>query len=230
MRTKLVGWAAAIGIAFPLSTFGATVPFTEHFASNAANWADNSGLALVDHVAVGGPDGSGYVSTDLVPAGRGGESVVLFRGQDEFNSSGGAFVGNWTADSVGQFSTYVRHNAPVPLTYFTRFSGPANFPGATAVRFAPVLPNTWTLLEFDLEPTNPAFVTFEGSSFNSVFSNIGHVQVGVSVPASLDAVSTQFTFDLDRPSIAAIPEPSSWALGLVIVIACGLFRRSRAGR
>jgi hypothetical protein len=213
----------------PMLSHATTVPFMEDFASDVANWGDNTGLALVDHVGLGGPDGSAYASAQFALAGLGGESVVLFRGQDEFNSSGGAFTGNWIADGVGTFSAYVRHDAPLPLNFFTRFSGPANHPGATAVRFAPVLPNTWTLMEFDIEASNPAFVTFEGTDFNTVFSNIGHVQIGVSAPEALDAVSTSFAFDIDGPSVSAIPEPASWILVAGSMAAGVLRRRPRAG-
>ena len=155
---------------------------------------------------------------------------MLFRAQDEFNSSGHALEGNWVAQNVGQFSTYVRHNAPQPLSFFTRFSGPGNFPGGTAVKFAPVLPNTWTQLTFDIRADNPEFVTFEGSSFNTVFSNVGHVQVGVSVPAPLNANSTAFAFDIDKVSIApAVPEPATFAAVFIAGMALVGVRRTRIG-
>jgi hypothetical protein len=154
----------------------------------------------------------------------------LFRAQDEFNSSGHAFEGNWIVQNIGQFSALVRHNAPLPLSFFARFSGPGNFPGGTAVKFAPVLPNTWTELSFDIRPSNPEFVTYEGTSFNTVFSNVGHIQLGLSVPAALAANSTAFMFDIDKVSIArAIPEPST----LVALLLAGAVRmplgRSRRG-
>jgi len=189
-----------------VQSHAATVPFTEDFTMDVANWADNSGLNLLSHVAAGGPDGGAYASIDTSLAGT---SMVLFRAQDEFNSSAHAFEGNWVSDGVGEFSAFVRHDAPVPLTYFARFSSPANFPGATAVKFAPVLSNTWTELEFNIDPGNVEFVTFEGSSFGTIFSNIGHVQLGIQVPEALNGSPTQFTFDVDTASIAArVPEPA----------------------
>jgi hypothetical protein len=218
-----IGLALLIG-----SSRGATVPFTEDFTSGVANWGDNSGVTLLTHTASGGPDGGAYASTSKSLLNLGGQSAVLFRAQDEFNSSGHALEGNWVAQNVGQFSAYVRHNAPQPLSFFTRFSGPGNFPGGTAVKFAPVLPNTWTQLTFDIRVDNPEFVTFEGSTFNTVFSNVGHVQVGVSVPASLNTNSTAFAFDIDKVSITgAVPEPTTIASVLFAGIALMILRRTR---
>src|SRR3972149_313786 len=94
MRTtsKMIA-ALAIGLTVSLAqSQGATVPFTEHFAGSVSDWADASGLSLLTYVPSGGPDGSSYASTDFVFAGAGGgvagNSVVLFRGQDELSSRG----------------------------------------------------------------------------------------------------------------------------------------------
>jgi hypothetical protein len=191
----------------PVAIHAATVPFTEDFTSSASNWADNSAMNLLNYVASGGPDSGSYASASTALAGT---SMVLFRAQDEFNSSGHALEGNWIADGAGEFSAFVRHNAPVPLNYFARFSDTDNFPGGTAVKFSPVMPGTWTPLKFAINPGNPEFVTFEGTSFATVFSNVGHVQLGVNVPAALAGGSTQFTFDLDKASLAAqVPEPTA---------------------
>jgi hypothetical protein len=194
-------------LAAPALIHAATVPFTEEFTTTVSNWADNSAMNLLNYVSSGGPDGGSYASASTALSGT---SMVLFRAQDEFNSSSHALEGNWVADGVGEFSAFVRHNAPLPLTYFGRFSGPGNFPGGTAVKFAPVLPGAWTQLKFIINPGNPEFVTFEGSSFATVFSNVGHVQLGVTVPAALAGNMTQYTFDIDKASIAAlVPEPSA---------------------
>jgi len=219
----------ALGVIFLAVTAvrAVDVPTVETFAADAANWADNSGLALLTHVASGGPDGSGYAATNFafnMGGGAGGDSVVLFRAQDEFNSSGNAFVGNWLADGITKLTVAVRHNAPEPLTYFARLSGPGNSPGATAIEFAPVVPNVWTELEFEISPASPQFVTFEGSDFGTVFSNVGHVQIGVSIPALLASDTTLYTFGLD--DVVAVPEPASLAL-LATVAALGLLTRHR---
>jgi hypothetical protein len=195
------------------------VPFAEGFASDAAGWTDSGNTSFLTHTATGGPDGGAHVSTQFAFAsggGAGGSSAVLFRGQDEFDASGGAFVGDWNGDGVRRLSAQVRHDAPLPLSFFTRMSGPLNFPGSVAVAFAPVPPNQWTTVEFDVSPTSSQLVSFEGADYAAVFSNIGHVQFGASIPAALAADTTLYTFGLDNVSID-IPEPGSVVL---IVLAC----------
>jgi hypothetical protein len=210
-------------VSAPAASHAATVPFTEDFTTTVSNWADNSAMNLLNHVASGGPDGGSYASASTALAGT---SMVLFRAQDEFNSSGHALEGSWVAHGVAEFSAFVRHNVPVPLNYFARFSGPGNFPGGTAVKFAPVLPGAWTQLKFIINPGNPEFVTFEGSSFNTVFSNVGHVQLGVNVPAALAGNATPYTFDIDKASIAGqVPEPSGLLTSVIAGI--GLMLRPR---
>ncbi len=208
-------------IATAVSVQAAVVPFTEDFVADNAAWKDavNTDLGFV---AAGGPDGSGYVTgTFDFQAQADGATPVLLRGQDGFDSSSDAFVGNWIADGVTGFSTYVRHNAAVPLTFFTRFVSPFNFPGGVALDFAPVLPNTWTKITFDISAASPQFISFESSDFNTVFSNIGNVQLGVSVPTALAGSTTVVTFDLDQPTIT--PEPAT--AGLMTVGALLALRR-----
>jgi len=220
----------AIGVVFlgVTAACAVDVPTVENFNADVANWADNSGVALLAHVASGGPDGSGYAATDFafdIGGGAGGDSVVLFRGQDEFNSSGNAFVGDWVADGITTLTAAVRHNAPEPLTYFARFSSPGNFPGATAIEFAPVPPNVWTDLDFAISPASPQLVTFEGSDFDTVFSDLGHIQIGVSIPESLADDTTVYTFGLDH--VVAVPEPAP--VLLLAMAALVVNRRSRSG-
>jgi hypothetical protein len=226
MSDRLKTLAVGLVLVFVATTVQAvSVPTSESFNVDAANWADNSGLALLTHVASGGPDGSAYASADFAfntGGGAGGTSAVIFRAQDEFNSSGNAFVGNWVADKITKLSVQVRHNAPMPLSYFGRFSGPGNFPGGTAIQFAPVLPNTWTTLTFNITPSSPQFVTFEGTSFNSVFSNVGHIQLGVGIPAALANDMTAYKYDLDN--VVATPEPTALCLG---TLALGLLATCR---
>ena len=199
-------------------TQAAVPPFTEDFAADTALWGDNGGGPL-SYVPTGGPDGSGYASENFAfsDPNSGGDSVVLYRGQDEFGSSDGAFEGNWIADQVRVVTAQVRHNAFVPLNYFMRGSGPGNFPGAVAVDFVPVLPNQWTEVSFNLNPNSPQFVSFEGTNWGAVFSNVGHLQFGVSVPEALAGSPTPFTFDIDKISIAT-PEPSTICLAGVALL------------
>ena len=196
---------------------GATVPFTEEFVSDAADWRDITGLALVDWVAAGGPDGSSHVSTLFnFGAFSGAFDPVLFRAQEDYGvggSSGSAFVGDWIAEGISEFSVFARHSAPVPVNFFARFSHPANFPGAVAAKFVPVLTDTWTKLTFDIDPLSPEFISFETTDFATVFSNIGHVQIGVTVPAALAEVDQDYVIDIDKPTI--IPFASPLLMGTV---------------
>lgn len=204
----------------------ATVPFTETFNANSANWfVDSLGTTPLIWNATGGPDGSAFASIafNLVNSAP-NDTPLLFRAQDEFGSSGGAFVGNWVTDGVNGFSASVRHNAGVPLNFFVRFAGPANFPGANNVFFVPVPSGTWTELTAVLP--NPNLI-FEGPfTYNQVFSNIGHVQIGISVPQGLAGVDAPFSFDIDNVGI--VPEPTS--LALLAIGACVIGRRVTSRR
>lgn len=223
-----------MGVTFPTTAFGLTSPFTENFDADAANWLNSNSTALLDFNATGGPDGSSYASGafNFLNSAE-DDSPVILRGTSSIvgASSDGAFFGNWAAGPIASFGVQVRHDADLPLTFFTRFADPNNFPGATAIHFAPVPPNTWTLLEVPINPANPQFVTFEGESFETVFDNIGNVQIGVSVPAALAGVDQEFHFDIDQVSI--VPEPAAGtltsfaALGLWTVIGR---RRARPNR
>jgi len=191
-----------VSFAIGFNASAATVPFVEDFTSDASDWHDASGAALLDWVASGGPDGSSHAQTtfSLMTANE-GDTPLIFRAQDKWNSSGGAFNGNWIADGVHEFRAFVRHDAPFPLTFFVRFSGPGNFPGAVAIQFAPVFPNTWTEIVIPIDAGNPQFISFEGTDFPTVFSNIGHVQVGISVGADQGGFPQPITFDIDKPGL-----------------------------
>lgn len=193
-----------------------TVPFTEHFEPGTQGWK-NTASTDPTHVASGGPDGSAYISTELsflnLPSGP-----ALFRAQDEFGSSGGAFEGNWLANNVGVLRAYIRHDAPIALDFFTRFATPANFPAAAVELPTSVQPGVWTLVEFDVSQSNP-LLTVEGppSFYNAVFSDLGHVQIGVSLPTELASDANTYTFNLDQVSIG-VPEPTTSAIALAAVL------------
>ena len=220
---------AAIVLSFVLNAHAADPPFTEHFATDAANWADAAGTFNLDYVPAGGPDGNGYVSDELnfellVDA----DTPTIFRAHQVFGSSGGAFAGNWISDGVGSFSANVRHDLPVPVNFFTRFASPINFPGAIAIEFVPVFPNTWTEVTFTIDENNPQFVSFEGTDFATVFNNVGNVQVGIEVPTGFGGSMIDYRFDVDVASIQPVPEPATsvWVGGLVWAFV-GVLRRRR---
>ena len=205
-------------------------PFTETYAADTAGWRDGLLTSALSYAPAGSHDGSSYASGMFNFVNNvAGDNPALIQGRDEFGFSGGAFVGDWVAAGVTEFSAWVRHDAPEPLTYFVRFSGPANFPGAAAISFVPVMPNTWTQLTIAIDPSNPQFVTFEGTDFSTVFTanamngftGIGHVQIGASVSATLAGVDQAYTFDVDDVAIA----PAPGVLALLGLSAAGLRRR-----
>lgn len=223
MRSIIQGLIVAVTAFTALSHATAqTVPFTEEFSSDSADWRDAIGVAELDWSDSGGVDDSGFAfgSFNFLNSNA-DDTPALQRAQDEWNSSGNAFVGDWLDAGVTEFHMSVRHNAPEPLSYFARFAGPANFPGAIAIEFAPVLPGVWTEIAFAIDPLNPQII-LEGFPFEDVFSNIGHVQIGVTVPASLAGVDASYTFDVDRVGI--VPEPAS----LVLLLGLAAFARRAA--
>ena len=220
----IMSWVVTI-LTMCQSTLATTVPFTEDFDTSASDWRDAAGAAALNHFTSGGPDGGAYAfGTFNFVGSNEGDTAVILRGQDEFGSSDGAFEGDWINDGVANFSAFLRHDAPVPLTFSMRFSGPGNWPGATAVNFAPVLSNTWTQISVDITATNSQFVSFEGTDFSTVFSNIGHMQIGVDVPLALAGVDSDYTFDVDKAMV--VPEPMS--LALLGMGALSLIHRRRA--
>ena len=228
--TKAFATIAAIFTALTLSTTASAfvATFTEDFNADTANWTNGLSAPLT-HVASGGPDGSGYASTSLnFLTFAEDDSAVAFRAESFTNPSGGAFFGDWTNPDVLTFSFAVRHNAPTPLTYFVRFASPFNFPGGIAVNFVPVFSNTWTEVSIDIDPSNPQFVSFEGMTFDDVFTNLGRIQIGVNTPAALANADTEITFDIDNATVA-VPEPASISLlALTGLIAARRRRNHRA--
>jgi len=223
VRIAVCSLATLVGTS--ISAAGPTVPFTEAFTQSSSNWYNGSGVAPVGWTAGGGPDGSPFASTAFSFADSAPNSTpILFRAQDEFGSSDGAFVGDWVTAGVIGLNASVRHDAGVPLNFFVRFAGPANFPGANHVFVIPVPSGTWTDLSATLP--NPNLV-FEGPfTYNQVFGNVGHVQIGVSTPAGLAGAVGTFTFDLDNVGI--VPEPAS--LALLGIGACVIGRRVASRR
>ena len=219
--------AIVVASACTTSVHAALVPFTEGFDSDESSWRDSTGNALLNWFNTGGPAGAGdgYASGMFNFAGSAaGDTPVILRGQESFGSSGGAFSGDWIADGVTEFSFSFRHDAPAPVNVFTRFASSFNFPGAVAVDFVPVLPNTWTEVTIAIEPANPQFISFSGQSFEAVFSSIGNLQIGVQVPGSLAGFDSDFTFDIDNVSI--VPAPGAASL-LLAGLLTGRRRRRR---
>lgn len=206
----------ATGAILAFSNAHAVTTFTEDFDTDNRNWADSFSQPLTFVATDGAPGASpGHVSTSFAFSSADPNfGATLFRGQSNLGSSDGAFVGDYLGRSVVTLSSFVRHNAPTAVTFSTRFASPFNFPGALAVNFAPVLPNVWTELLVAIDPDNPAFISFEGSDFETVFSNIGNIQFTSSVPDGFVNDDTLYSFELDNVTVT-IPEPSTGVLALL---------------
>lgn len=218
--------------ALPGKITAATVPFTEDFTADSANWYNNASASPVGWSSSGGPDGGSYATTSFsFVASSPGDTPALFRCHTNFNSSGGAFAGNWITDGVQRIHFQVRHDAGVDVTFFVRYADPANFPGAVTVFSRVVSSGVWTPLTVAIPHDG---MVFEGPGFADVFDNIGRIQLGVLAPTPLIGVNQPVTFDLDKFSILAnVPAASTWglvALALLICTAATLMLRKTEGQ
>lgn len=220
------GWRMAMVAALSVLASGTAkaVPFVETFNADNAGWTNNANAAT-GWVGSGGPDGSGYITSEASVAGVNPDGSVVFH-RAGATSSGGQFIGNWIDLGIDELSFYIRHNAPVPLTAFVRVAhSQFNFPGAVAVQFVPVLPGVWTEVTVAVVAGNPQFVTFEDSDFATVFGSAGRMQIGVDIPEGL--AGTQTTVRVDVDSVSAVPGPASAAVLLPLLVA---YRARRGGR
>ncbi|HWL92622.1 MAG TPA: hypothetical protein VNT79_03735 [Phycisphaerae bacterium] len=226
MTNRILVFAIVVSFSLTPAAPAALVPFTEHFPADEANWRDAAGINEATWLSAGGPTNDSYVATDHSFSANPADSFQsIFRGHDAYDSSGDAFVGNWLADGATGFSAWVRHDAPLPLNFFARYAKPMSA-GAASFEVVPVLPDTWTQLTFNLAfgtsnlilegPPSPAF-------YNSVFSDIHDVQIGVQTPSALAGTADSYTFGLDRVSL--LPEPAS--VGLIAVAFVALIRPRR---
>ena len=236
MQIGRLGRSAVVAVALALGAGPAaalTVPFTEDFTSDSVGWRDGTNANPLTHVASGGPDGGSFASGTFnyfgfVPPFP-GAGPVTFRGQDEFNFSGLSFVGNWITGGVDELSVWVRQNTSQTLTYFMRVAGTFNFPGAVIISTTPVLPNVWTLVTFDIDPSSPLCFG-EAVTCAQALANVAHLQFGTSAPAALTGLNQAFTLDIDKISISAVPEPRALLLLASGLAGLALRRRARSGR
>lgn len=208
---------------------GPTNPFTETFDNGANNWLGGDFLPPTEF-ATGGVGDSGYISAQTgFEFNADGDFNTVFRGNKSlipgFDASGGAFIGDWIAAGVNNLSFSIRHDIAEPVTVFVRIAADtfgAAFPGGVAVNFIPVFAGQWTEVSIDINPNNPQFVTFEGSTYQEVFSNVGYVQIGVATPTGLVGDPRLFNVDIDN--VAIVPAPAG-LLAFGPVLAAGLRRR-----
>ena len=198
-------------------------PYTEQFSGPAANWSSSSTFTPLSYPLSGGPDGSAYGSSGFGFAANSiGDFPILFRAQNSFGSSGGAFSGDWLGAGVTSLTFSVRDNAPAPVTFFARFS--SGGPGVVSLQSVAVQPNTWTTFTVQIDPLAPFIYEGSPALFTSTFTNMDRLQIGVVVDAGLAGQPGPYTFDIDNVGI--VPSP---ATGAVLVGALGLagLRRRR---
>jgi MYXO-CTERM domain-containing protein len=227
MSIRSIVLAASGGLGLCASAFGAINPFTETFASSGANWSSAAAFTALNYPGTGGPDGSGYGSTPFTfTSGSNGNPIAIFRGNDTYNSSGSAFVGNWFSAGVTTMTFSVRHNAPFSLQFFSRYLAVNQFTGA-AYSFpnALVPANTWTTLSVPINNFADAGWTPEGppSILTSTFSNLGKIQIGVWGDANTASQNGPWTFDIDNVSVT----PAPGAAALLGIAGLGAARRRR---
>ncbi len=219
--------ASVVG-AFACTSLGAVVPFTETFANDNANWGGGGNWQNFEPLAWNegdGPGGANHVTAtvDFGQFAEGAADVAFFRGQDNYGSSGGNFVGDWLAGGITDFSFWVRHDAAVELEYFVRFTpAGANFPSMN-YRFSDTLVagETWTKLTLDIDEDNPGWIVGGGpGTYNNVFTNLGKIQIGIDIDP-LSAGDAIHNFDLAM--VSTIPAPG--ALALLVLGALGTRRR-----
>lgn len=190
---------------------GTVSSFTETFESGAAGWIDGS-FGTLTEVGSGALDGSAYVSyqADLNSAGPFG--LTLFRGQDAFDASGDAFVGDYAAGGITTISFDIRHNAGQDLGIALRVATSMNFPAFAVELAGPISSDSWTTVSFDLSFGNP-LLTLEGAPtpalYNSIITSVGNIQVSADRPDGLDS---ELLVDFDIDNVSIVPAPSGVAM------------------
>lgn len=198
--------------------------FVETFSAGAANWRNSNGASVLAWSPSGGPGDAAFVSGtfNLASTTPGGFPPTVIRAAASYGSSGGAYVGDWISAGITTVSFLFRHDLPQAITVTGRFATPVNTPGASVVSSSAVLPQTWTRVTFDVRAGSPDIVSLGGGTYSAVFSNIGNIQLGFNVPASLAGQDLTGTFSMTDFSI--VPGPGALAL---ISVACRWSRRRR---
>lgn len=201
---------SAIALTAGIANAGVS-PFTETFESGANGWLQGS-FSAPTYNATGALDGSAFITStaDLNSAGPFG--LTIFRGQDDFDASGDAFVGNYLASGINRISFDFRHSAGQDLGIALRVASSNNFPAFAVELDGPVASGEWVNLSFDLSFFNP-LLTIEGAptpdAFNAIMQSIGNIQVSADRP---DGLATPLVVDFDLDNVAITPAPSAMAL------------------
>ncbi len=220
---RIVGLVAVSASAAAASAV--VVPFVESFDNAANNWRNANNSAELDFFPTGGADGAGYASGtfNYANSAPGGFPPIILRGQSASNASGGAFVGDWLAAGVTEFSFSIRHDAPVPLEVTGRIATPLNFPGASFETDFFVEPGVWTTITIAIDENDPRWLSFSNQPFEATFTNVGNIQIGANVPQSLAGQDVTVRFDLDLVRI--IPAPGTAGVFAFLGLAAARRRR-----
>jgi hypothetical protein len=175
--------------------------FTETFDSGNANWLDGSQNPATW-------DAGGFLSTSADVVSAGGFGLLLFRAQDNANSSGDAFVGDYVANQINRISFDIRHDADRDLSFIVRFATANNSPAFVIFSDASVAAGEWTNVSFDISPDNP-LLTFAGGSYATVAPIVGNVQVLVD---RVDGLTTPLVTNFDLDNVRIIPAPGAAAV------------------
>jgi hypothetical protein len=228
----------AVTVAAACSTAMAAkvLPYTELFSSNNSLWTQNNNTAA-NWLSPGGVDGGtdGYITTLFtVPTAITGTPVIA-RATASNNPSGGLFIGDYS--DIETISYYVKTDAAFAVPFGLRLGGAT--PGtAIVIDGGLVQPGSdWTLITFDLSPTNPNIISYEGTpgaddaaKFTAATSNVANLQafLYLAKPGYVPpATATPVTFSVD--SVAVVPEPTSLTLlGLAAPLMLARRRRKTA--
>ena len=240
MRTKpqsVIAVIAGNSLLMCLSLFAGSAHATtiafEDFESGANGWLDrDSGSPTVN--ATGGHDGGAYISFigDIATnTASFGSALVEFRCQTAPCAANNSFDGDWIAQDVVSLSYWFKHSAAVSLQAYMRLSTNWSLSGvsgaASAITLGDVLPNTWTQVVVDIEPSqfDPSF---GGGNYNDIMSNIYKIQPGIFFDFGDVYNETGVTFALDDVRLTAVPVPAAvWLFGSGLALLFGYKGRRR---
>lgn len=192
--------------------------FTETFDAGSEGWLAGT-FSPLDF------DASGFVSSTADISAAGPFGLTLFRGHDDFDASGDAFVGDYLTSGITTVSFDIRHDYTDALDFALRIATPGNSPGFAIELSESVFFGEWTTVTFDLDPNNPLY-TPEGPAgfgfFAGVMTDVGNLQISLTPPAGLP-VGTFVTFDLDNAKIT--PSPGAFAPFCIGLLAAARRRR-----
>lgn len=193
--------------------------FTESFTVGSANWR-NAGQTALGWSAAGGPQNQAYVTglLNLAPLSSGGFPATVIRAAESYGSSNGGYVGNWITSGVTNVQFWFRHDLPQPITVTGRFATPNNSPGASVASGSPIAANSWTLVNFSI--LENSIISTGGGTYQGIFSNIGNIQIGFQLPASLAGQNITGSFDMTGFTLTPAP-------GALALLAAGGLARSR---